>query len=47
MARCKTSALSASLDALQMLTTEAELANGTSALNVTTALNIPGVSAPP
>ena len=39
-----TPALSASLDALQVLTTEAELANGTSALNVTSALNITGVT---
>ena len=39
-----TPALSANLDALQMLTTEAELANGTSALNVTSALNITGVT---
>lgn len=40
-----TSALSADLNALQTLTTEAELANGTSALNVGSALTLPGVSA--
>ena len=39
-----TPALSASLNALQMLTTEAELANGTSALDVTSALSITGVT---
>jgi uncharacterized membrane protein len=39
-----TSSLSANLDVLQTLTTEAELANGTGALNVTTALSLPGVS---
>ena len=39
-----TPALSANLNALQMLTTEAELANGTSALNVTSALSLPGVT---
>jgi len=39
-----TSALSANLDVLQTLTTEAELANGSSALNVTSALNLPGVT---
>jgi uncharacterized membrane protein len=40
-----TSALTAGLDAMQMLTTEAELANGTSALNVQSALGITGVTA--
>jgi len=40
-----TPALSASLNVLQMLSTEAELANGTSALNLTTALSLPGVTA--
>ncbi len=39
-----TPALSASLNALQMLTTEAELANGTNAINVTSALSITGVT---
>jgi uncharacterized membrane protein len=39
-----TSALSANLNALQTLTTEAELANGNSALNVASALNITGVA---
>jgi len=39
-----TSALSTSLNALQLLTTEAELANGTSALDVTSALGITGVT---
>jgi uncharacterized membrane protein len=39
-----TPALSASLNVLQMLTTEAELANGTSALDVTSALSITGVT---
>jgi uncharacterized membrane protein len=39
-----TAALSASLNVLQILSTEAELANGTSALNVTTALGITGVT---
>jgi uncharacterized membrane protein len=38
-----TPALSANLNVLQLLTTEAELANGTSALNVTSALGITGV----
>ena len=37
--------LSASLDVLQTLTTEAELANGSSALNVQSALGITGVTA--
>ena len=37
-------ALSANLDALQTLTTEAELANGTNALDLGTALGITGVS---
>ncbi len=36
--------LSASLDVLQTLTTEAELANGTNAINVQSALGITGVS---
>lgn len=40
-----TAALSANLNVLQVLTTEAELANGTSALNVTSALGITGVTA--
>ncbi len=40
-----TSALSASLNVLQMLTTEAEVANGTSAINVQSALGITGVTA--
>ncbi len=39
-----TSALSANLNALQTLTTEAELANGTNALIVTSALSITGVA---
>ena len=39
-----TPALSASLNVLQLLTTEAELANGTSALDVTSALGITGVT---
>jgi len=39
-----TPALSAGLNVLQMLTTEAELANGSSALNVTSALGITGVT---
>lgn len=37
-------ALSASVDVLQMLTTAAELTNGSSAINVTSALSLPGVS---
>jgi uncharacterized membrane protein len=40
-----TPALSTSLNVLQMLTTEAEFANGSSALNVTSALGITGVTA--
>ncbi len=40
-----TSTLSAGLDVLQMLTTEAELANGTGAINVQSALGITGVTA--
>jgi uncharacterized membrane protein len=36
--------LSASLDVLQTLTTEAELANGTNAINIESALGITGVS---
>jgi uncharacterized membrane protein len=40
-----TSALSTSLDVLQMLTTEAEVANGTNAINVQSALGITGVTA--
>ena len=39
-----TPALSTSLNVLQMLTTEAEFANGSSALNVTSALGITGVT---
>lgn len=39
-----TPALSANLNVLQVLTTEAELANGTSALNVTSALGVTGVT---
>ena len=39
-----TSELSASLDALQMLTTEAELANGTNAIDLGTSLGLTGVS---
>ena len=39
-----TAALSASLNVLQLLTTEAEFANGSSALNVTSALGITGVT---
>ena len=39
-----TAALSASLNLLQLLTTEAEFANGSSALNVTSALGITGVT---
>ena len=39
------SALSASLNVLQTLTTEAELANGTNAINVQSALGITGVTA--
>jgi uncharacterized membrane protein len=39
-----TPALSASLNVLQVLTTEAEFANGSSALNVTSALGITGVT---
>jgi uncharacterized membrane protein len=39
-----TSALSANLNLLQLLTTEAEFANGSSALNVTSALGITGVT---
>ena len=39
-----TAALSASLDVLQMLTTEAELANGTNALDLGASLGIPGVT---
>jgi len=39
-----TPALSANLDALQILTTEAEVANGSSALDVTSALSLPGVT---
>lgn len=38
------SALNSNVDLLQMLTTEAELANGTSAIDVTTALSIPNVT---
>ncbi|HWE67012.1 MAG TPA: IPT/TIG domain-containing protein [Acidimicrobiales bacterium] len=37
-------ALAANLNALGILTTDAELANGQNALNLTTALNIPGVA---
>jgi uncharacterized membrane protein len=40
-----TSALSTSLNVLQMLTTEAEVANGTNAINVQSALGITGVTA--
>lgn len=40
-----TSALSAGLNVLQTLTTEAEVANGTSAINVQSALGITGVTA--
>jgi uncharacterized membrane protein len=40
-----TAALSTSLNVLQILSTEAELANGASALNVTSALGITGVTA--
>ena len=39
-----TAALSASLDVMQMLTTEAELANGTNALDFGGSLGIPGVT---
>ncbi len=39
-----TSELSASLDALQILTTEAELANGTNAIDLGTSLGLTGVS---
>ncbi len=39
-----TSALNASVNALQTLETEAELANGTNAINVTSALGITGVT---
>lgn len=38
------SALNTSIDLLQMLTTEAELANGSSALDVTSALSLPNVA---
>jgi uncharacterized membrane protein len=38
------SSLSAGVNVLQMLTTEAELANGSSGLDVTSALNVPGVT---
>ena len=40
-----TSALSTSLNVLQILTTEAEVANGTNAINVQSALGITGVTA--
>jgi uncharacterized membrane protein len=43
-ATLSTSDLSASVDLLQMLTTEAELANGSDALDVTSALSLPNVS---
>jgi uncharacterized membrane protein len=36
--------LSDSIDVVQLLTTEAEVADGTNALNVSTALNLPGVT---
>jgi uncharacterized membrane protein len=39
-----TAALNANVDVLQTLTTEAELANGTNALNVQAALALPGVT---
>jgi tight adherence protein G len=37
-------ALSNNINVLQLLTTEAEVANGTNALNVTTAMSLPGVT---
>jgi uncharacterized membrane protein len=40
-----TAALASNLNVLQILTTEAELANGSNAINVTTALGITGVTA--
>ncbi len=38
------SSLSAGVNVLQMLTTEAELVNGSSGLDITSALNVPGVT---
>jgi uncharacterized membrane protein len=43
-ATLSSSALNSNIDLLQMLTTEAELANGSSALTVTSALSLPNVT---